>query len=131
MPEVTSAISAANPRKIHIRRAAVRCASGPEAGESWLMEHDVIRIGSAKTGDIVLTDPTVSRRHAEIRRGRDGVILRDLGSTNGTWINGECLLKDAPMRIQSSDTIRFGRHVFTFYLARDFYDFLTEILPGS
>jgi transcriptional regulator with PAS, ATPase and Fis domain len=50
------------------------------------MERDVIRIGSASTEDIVLTDPTVSRHHAEIRRGRDGVILRDLGSTNGTFV---------------------------------------------
>ena len=86
MADITSAISTANPRKIHIRRAAVQCVSGPEAGESWLMERDVIRIGSAKTGDIVITDPTVSRHHAEIRRGRDGVLLRDLGSTNGTFV---------------------------------------------
>ena len=68
MPDITSAISTANPRRIHIRRAAIQCVSGPEAGESWLMERDVIRIGSAKTCDIVITDPTVSRRHAEIRR---------------------------------------------------------------
>lgn len=86
MADITSAISTANPRKIHIRRAAVQCISGPEAGESWLMERDVIRIGSAKTGDIVITDSTVSRHHAEIRRGRDGVLLRDLGSTNGTFV---------------------------------------------
>jgi transcriptional regulator with PAS, ATPase and Fis domain len=50
------------------------------------MEQDVIRIGSAKTSDIVITDPTVSRQHAEIRRGQDGVILRDLDSTNGTFV---------------------------------------------
>jgi len=86
MPDITSAIATANPRRIHIRRAAIRCVSGPEAGDSWLMELDVIRIGSAKTCDIVITDPTVSRRHAEIRRGKDGVILRDLGSTNGTFV---------------------------------------------
>ncbi len=86
MPDITSAISTANPRRIHIRRAAIRCISGPEAGDSWLMELDVIRIGSAKTCDIVISDPTVSRRHAEIRRGRDGVILRDLGSMNGTFV---------------------------------------------
>lgn len=86
MSTITSAISTTNPRKIHIRRAAIQCMSGPEAGESWLMEQDIIRIGSAKTSDIVITDPTVSRQHAEIRRSRDGVILRDLDSMNGTFV---------------------------------------------
>ena len=50
------------------------------------MERDVISIGSAKTCDIVITDPTVSRRHAEIHRSREGVLLRDLGSMNGTFV---------------------------------------------
>ena len=124
MPEVTSAISAANPRKIHIRRAAVRCASGPEAGESWLMEHDVIRIGSAKTGDIVLTDPTVSRRHAEIRRGRDGIILRDLGSTNGVFV-GQVRAKEVYL---GPDThFRVGRTEMVFTIA----DEVIDVEPSS
>jgi transcriptional regulator with PAS, ATPase and Fis domain len=86
MSEVTSVMSSNNMRKIHIRRAQLSVLSGPEKGMSWLMEMDVIRIGSADTEDIVLTDPTVSRHHAEIHRGRDGVILRDLSSTNGTFV---------------------------------------------
>ena len=84
--EVTSAISTSNPRKIHIRRARLACVNGLETGNSWLMEREVIHIGSLKTGDVVLTDTTVSRRHAEIIRTREGVILRDLGSTNGTFV---------------------------------------------
>ena len=67
-------------------------------------------------------------QHA-LRRG--GYILEDLGSTNGSWINGERMVQNAPMRIQSSDTLRFGRHIFTFYVARDFYDFLVEVMPNS
>jgi transcriptional regulator with GAF, ATPase, and Fis domain len=50
------------------------------------MERDVIHIGSLDSVDIVLNDATVSRRHAEILRTKDGVILRDLGSTNGTFV---------------------------------------------
>ena len=115
MPEVTSAISAANPRKIHIRRARLRCASDPEAGQSWLLEQDVIRIGSAKTGDIVLTDPTVSRHHAEIRRDRDGVILRDLGSTNGVFV-GQVRAKEVFL---GPDThFRVGRTEMVFHSGR-------------
>ena len=92
-----------------------------------------MQVGRTSDSEIMINDYTISKRHARVRhaRGRGGYMLEDLGSTNGTWINGERLLKDAAVRIQSADTIRFGRHVFTFYLARDFYDFLTEILPES
>ena len=92
-----------------------------------------MQVGRTSESEIMVNDYTISKRHARIRhaRGRGGYMLEDLGSTNGTWINGERLIKDAPIRVQSADTIRFGRHVFTFFLARDFYDFLTEILPGS
>jgi len=92
-----------------------------------------MQIGRTSESEIMINDYTISKRHARVRhaRGRGGYMLEDLGSTNGTWINGEKLLEDAPIRIQSADTIRFGRHIFTFYLARDFYDFLNEILPGS
>lgn len=86
MAEVTSAISTSNPRQLHIRRAKLSCLSGKSAGQSWLMERDVIHIGSLDSGDIVLKDPAVSRRHAEILRTKDGIILRDLGSTNGTFV---------------------------------------------
>jgi len=98
--------------------------SGPEAGESWLMERDVIRIGSVKTGDIVLTDPTVSRRHAEIRRGKDGVILRDLGSTNGVFV-GQVRAKEVYL---GPDThFRVGRTEMVFTLA----DEIIDVEPSS
>ncbi len=86
MPEVTSTIAANNPRQIHIRRAQLTCEEGREQGQSWLVDRDVIRIGALKSGEVVLTDPTVSRRHAEIVRTSGGIILRDLGSTNGTFV---------------------------------------------
>jgi DNA-binding NtrC family response regulator len=55
-------------------------------GQSWEFELDVIRIGAHKDLDVLLADPTVSRRHAEIVRTPMGVLLRDLNSTNGTFV---------------------------------------------
>ena len=119
MADITSAIASANPRRIHIRRAVIRCVSGPEAGASWTMERDVIHIGSNKTADIVLTDPTVSRRHAEIRRGRDGVLLRDLGSMNGTFV-GQVRAKEVYL---GTDTLfRVGRTELSFTPADEVID---------
>ncbi len=119
MADITSAIASANPRRIHIRRAVIRCISGPEAGASWTMERDVIHIGSNQTADIVLTDPTVSRRHAEIRRGRDGVLLRDLGSMNGTFV-GQVRAKEVYL---GTDTLfRVGRTELSFTPADEIID---------
>jgi DNA-binding NtrC family response regulator len=47
-----------------------------------------VRIGSDEDNDLRVDDPHVSRRHAEVRRSPDGVILRDLGSKNGTFVEG-------------------------------------------
>jgi transcriptional regulator with PAS, ATPase and Fis domain len=47
-----------------------------------------LRIGSDPACDVRVVDPHVSRRHIEVKRGTDGVILRDLGSRNGTTVDG-------------------------------------------
>ncbi len=60
--------------------------AGPDAGHGGVLELPVIRIGSAPDNDIVLHDRSVSRHHAELRRTNDGLLLRDLGSTNGTFV---------------------------------------------
>ncbi len=111
MSEVTSAIPHAAGRRVVLRRAVLTCTAGPEAGRTWEFEQDVIRIGALASGDVVLSDPTVSRRHAEIVRTREGILLRDLGSTNGTFCG--------PMRIREvflgPDTrFRVGRTEFVF-----------------
>lgn len=86
MSDITSTISGGAARQIHIRRARLTCTEGENLSQSWLVDRDVIRIGARPDCDVVLSDSTVSRVHAEIVRGRDGTILRDLGSTNGTFV---------------------------------------------
>jgi two-component system, NtrC family, response regulator GlrR len=82
----------ANPRPLDvrvIRRAIVRVVDGPDRGaELELGERSLVVIGSHADCDLVLTDTTVSRRHAELRLEPTGYVLRDLGSTNGTTLGG-------------------------------------------
>lgn len=63
-------------------------------------------------GGYVLDDPTVSRRHAELRQGRNGVDLIDLGSTNGTFVNGQRIAGEQMLR--EGDQIVIGQSRFVF-----------------
>jgi Protein of unknown function (DUF3662)/FHA domain len=62
-------------------------------------------IGRLPDCDVVLNDPNVSRRHAEIRRTHDAVVVRDLGSTNGTRVNGAVIKEQ---HLSGGDTITVG-----------------------
>ncbi|HML21245.1 MAG TPA: FHA domain-containing protein [Aggregatilinea sp.] len=54
----------------------------------------------------------VSRRHAAIRRGEDTLTLVDLGSTNGTHLNGQRLIPNQPRVLRDGDEIRLGKLIF-------------------
>lgn len=57
-------------------------------GEKWLLTEDVTVLGRSSKADITVNDAGVSRNHAEFRVTPDGVVLTDLGSTNGTFVEG-------------------------------------------
>jgi transcriptional regulator with GAF, ATPase, and Fis domain len=61
--------------------------SGSAKGTSRLIR-EVLRIGKASDNDLVLADDTVSRHHCELSWARDGIHVHDLGSTNGTKVQG-------------------------------------------
>jgi DNA-binding NtrC family response regulator len=64
---------------------AVEVVEGRDLGRGSTTSSDLLTIGSAAGNDVVLTDPTVSRFHAELARQSDGVLVTDTGSTNGTF----------------------------------------------
>jgi len=61
---------------------------GPDAGLTFELSHPTVVVGAHPDCDVQLRDPTVSRRHLEIRIDPSGLHVRDLGSTNGTWAGG-------------------------------------------
>jgi Protein of unknown function (DUF3662)/FHA domain len=65
-----------------------------------------LTIGRAKENDVVLSDPRVSRRHARIEAGAGTPTLVDLGSTNGTFVNGARV--GEPMRLSPGNMLTFG-----------------------
>jgi len=62
--------------------------SGPDAGQELVLEQGSYVVGKAPGCSLVLRDPAVSREHLELRMGSHGVLVRDLGSTNGSFFRG-------------------------------------------
>ena len=62
--------------------------SGPSRGARFLIDRDSFSIGRAQENDIFLDDVTVSRKHATITRNEGKFFCEDLGSLNGTYLNG-------------------------------------------
>jgi transcriptional regulator with GAF, ATPase, and Fis domain len=124
MVEITTTLGSGGPRQIHIRRGRLTCVAGEDKGESWLVDGDVVRIGSRSGNDIALSDTTVSRRHAEVVRVADGVLLRDLGSTNGTFVGP---VKVREVYLTPDTRFRVGQTELVFAPA----DEVIDVLPSE
>jgi pSer/pThr/pTyr-binding forkhead associated (FHA) protein len=78
-------------------------------------EYDLRRgatLGRGESADIRLEDPFASAHHARIERQGDVLVIEDLGSTNGTFLNGEQL--SGPQPLHPGDRIRIGDHEFSY-----------------
>jgi HD-GYP domain-containing protein (c-di-GMP phosphodiesterase class II)/pSer/pThr/pTyr-binding forkhead associated (FHA) protein len=88
------------------RRIRLRGINGNVDGKTWDSEN-LLRAGRLATLEIVLEDTSVSRRHAELRYTEKGWRVRDLGSTNGTYVNGT-RLGPGEWPVRPHDIVRFG-----------------------
>lgn len=87
--------SKATKRRLHRMRLAV--VEGDDRGAQLLIERKAISVGRSRICDLVLSDKAVSGTHFEIVLGEKGVLLRDLDSTNGTFI-GDVRIREAWIR---------------------------------
>jgi predicted component of type VI protein secretion system len=86
---------------------------GPQPNQSFELNRDSITLGRDITNEIVVNDPEVSRHHMRLTRGTGGFTIEDLGSTNGTFINGQRLTAARPLR--PGDMIGLGETVTLVY----------------
>jgi predicted component of type VI protein secretion system len=83
--------------------------AGPTPGKEYPLDKNEVFIGRDLTNDIVINDAEVSRRHARLVAQAGGYILEDLGSTNGTFVNGQRLM--GPYILRAGETVTLGEHV--------------------
>jgi HD-GYP domain-containing protein (c-di-GMP phosphodiesterase class II)/pSer/pThr/pTyr-binding forkhead associated (FHA) protein len=94
------------------RGIRLRGISGPVKGQVWESDH-LLRSGRIPSLEIMLDDNSVSRKHAEIRLSNDSSwAVTDLGSTNGTYVNGHRVPPDKPKTIKTRDIVQFGKIAF-------------------
>lgn len=99
---------------------------GPQPGQTFVLDRDLLAIGRDPTNNIVVNDPQVSRQHARIARQGDLMVIEDVGSTNGTFVNGMRLT--SPHTLVNGDMIGLGdAATLTFYGGSAI---TTEPLPG-
>src|SRR5712692_9510650 len=88
----------------------IKAADG--TGGRFPLVKERVTIGRSRESDIVLPDQWLSRQHAEIRLRAEGHVVVDLGSKNGTLLNGSRVRDEQQLR--DGDVITLGEHTLTF-----------------
>ncbi|MCY1079929.1 sigma 54-dependent Fis family transcriptional regulator [Archangium lansingense] len=107
-PEVTQTVQSPEGRstRIQVRDWTVEVVAGPDKGKKVTTQDALLRVGSDVASDLVLSDQTVSRRHIELERTSKGIVLRDLGSRNGTFLEGHQVMQAL---LQPGDKVMVGK----------------------
>jgi len=114
------------PRKTRVLSIGLHAEAAPEArgslapidarlefqGRALQINLPVMNLGQSPECQIPLNDPSLSAFHAQLVRYDTGLYLRDLGSSSGTWVNGQCLF--GPHALRDGDQIRIGQLELSF-----------------
>lgn len=99
------------PDVVSLRKCQLVVVDGPTRGKKISLNKDVTKVGKRENNDLIIVDKTVSRNHLEIEYTSDSFMLRDLGSTNGTFLNGS-RVKEA--YLSPGDLIKVGNSTLEF-----------------
>ena len=89
---------------------SIQLQSGFYEGLEVLLDRDWLVIGRGRGADVVLAEATISRAHAAIGYDAGCFFVQDLGSTNGTLINGS---RSERQELKNGDEVRMGRLIFS------------------
>jgi len=89
--------------------------SGPTPGATYSLEGDQLIIGRDSSSGLAINDAEVSRKHARLNFQGGKYVIEDLGSTNGTFVNGQRLA--GPAVLKSGDVVSLGEQIVLLYEA--------------
>ncbi|MBI3181953.1 MAG: GGDEF domain-containing protein [Myxococcales bacterium] len=108
---VVTVISKISERPV-ARDAALVVIYGLDLGRKFDLNRDQTVIGRSSKADIQIDQESISRNHAKVACNGTQVMIRDLGSTNGTYVNDEATQGDYTLR--NGDLVKIGRTIFKF-----------------
>jgi diguanylate cyclase (GGDEF)-like protein len=85
---------------------------GPGLGGKWLLDRPETLIGRGSSCNLIVGLGDISRRHCRVLLRDEQVLLEDLGSTNGTWLNDDMIESGVPVPLRSGDHINLGGVIF-------------------
>jgi hypothetical protein len=103
--------------------------SGPTPGAAFTLEGDQITIGRDSVNEVVINDAEISRRHARLTFQGGKYVLEDLGSTNGTFVNGQRLA--GPRVLKAGEVVSFGEQIVMVFEATSFDAGATVVSPRA
>lgn len=106
-PPAAPADAAAGPQ------AELAIESGPDAGHTHRANDHAVRMGRSPDNDVILRDPATSGHHARLERRGEQFWIVDLGSTNGTFVNGEAIQEK---QLNHGDRVTIGQNSVHFLL---------------
>ena len=136
---------------ISLRKCQLSIIEGPDKGKKYALVKSATKIGKKENNDFIVSDSTVSRNHMIIEYSSDSFQLRDLGSTNGTYVNGtrvkeaylvpgdriklgnttlEFVAFEEKVKIEPSDKEVFGSMVGCSLKMRQIFGILEKISPS-
>jgi pSer/pThr/pTyr-binding forkhead associated (FHA) protein len=86
--------------------ASVKVMRGFYQGLELPVNRDWVVIGRGRSADLAIAEPTISRAHAAIGYGEEGFFVQDLGSTNGTRVNGK---RESQASLHDGDELQLGK----------------------
>ena len=101
-----------SPEELEGGRGVLIVRRGPNAGSKFFLDSDQTQVGRHPESDIFLDDITVSRRHAEIRRGPNGFTVHDVGSLNGTYLTRE---RGEDGELAAGNELQIGKFKLVFF----------------
>ncbi|HAJ95684.1 MAG TPA: FHA domain-containing protein [Actinobacteria bacterium] len=99
-------------KKIPAGKSGLLVIKGPNIGDKFFIDNEEFSIGRSPESNVLLDDITVSRKHAILKRDKDGYRLIDAGSLNGSYINSN-IVEEAILR--NGDRVQIGKYIFLYF----------------